>query len=154
MFLFVRCCCIAWKCTSNAKSQKIIFIHFFFDFQTLTLSKYFKALNFHKPKVAFWKFQRFPILCIRFLFDKPRSISTFDNKEINWNQFFYLLGSNWVAWLLWFTGKLRWIWTFCHLLSRLCQTRVSSDWWEWATPCLYKHILDGRKMRRKCRMIV
>lgn len=31
---------------------------------------------------------------------------------------------------------LRWKWTFCHLLSLLCQTRLSSDWWVCAWPCL------------------
>jgi len=30
----------------------------------------------------------------------------------------------------------RWKWTFCHLLSRLCHTLVSSDCWVWAWPCL------------------
>lgn len=33
-------------------------------------------------------------------------------------------------------GPLRWTWTFCHFPSRFCQTRVSSDWWELAAPCL------------------
>ena len=33
---------------------------------------------------------------------------------------------------------LRWKWTFCHLLSRLCHTRLSSDWCVWAWPCLQK----------------
>lgn len=32
---------------------------------------------------------------------------------------------------------LLWKWTFCHLLSRRCQTRVSSDWWVCAWPCLW-----------------
>jgi len=33
-------------------------------------------------------------------------------------------------------GPLRWRWTFCHFPSRLFQMRVSSDWCEWAIPCL------------------
>lgn len=33
-------------------------------------------------------------------------------------------------------GPLRWRCMFCHLLSRLCHMRVSSDWCEWAIPCL------------------
>ena len=38
----------------------------------------------------------------------------------------------------------RWKWTFCHLLSRLCHTRVSSDCWVWAWPCLqHKHFHIG-----------
>ena len=60
--------------------------------------------------------------------------------------YFYLLGSNWVF-KLWFTGKLRWMWTFCHLLSRFCQTRVSSDWCVWASPCL--KVSTNNKVKRQ-----
>lgn len=36
---------------------------------------------------------------------------------------------------------LRWKWTFCHLLSRLCHTRVSSDWCvcDWPSLCAMRH---------------
>lgn len=36
---------------------------------------------------------------------------------------------------------LRWKCTFCHLLSLLCHTRLSSLWWVCATPCLKKYAI-------------
>lgn len=47
----------------------------------------------------------------------------------------WLTKSNGVAPLMW-PVALRWKCTFSHWLSRLCQTRVSSDWWVWAFPSL------------------
>lgn len=52
--------------------------------------------------------------------------------------YFYLrwaLYSNGVAPLI-CPVELRWKWTFCHLPSRLFQTRVSSDWFVCALPSL------------------
>lgn len=48
------------------------------------------------------------------------------------------LKSNGVAPLIW-PVTLRWKCTFCHLPSRLCQTRVSSDWWvcAWLSRSIY-----------------
>lgn len=48
---------------------------------------------------------------------------------------------------------LRWKWTFCHLLSRLCHTRVSSDWcvWDWLSLCSITKLKEERKRHKNRR---